>query len=67
MAVDVQTEPSFVSGNPKELFRGYYASRGGLSGCTYDIAPDGQRFLVIKESDSSVDFIQLLAVTDVKS
>ena len=28
---------------------GYFTSPGGFLGRTYDIAPDGQRFLMIKE------------------
>jgi hypothetical protein len=40
MAVDVQTSPTFSAGRPKALFEGSYGS--------YDITPDGQRFLVIK-------------------
>ena len=47
MAVGVQTEPSFAPGNAEEVFEGYWA---GALGRTYDISPDGERFLMIKES-----------------
>ena len=61
MAVDVQTEPSFAPGNAEVVFGGYYAPSGGVSGRTYDISPDGERFLMIKESGgdetSSMEFI----------
>ncbi len=40
MAVDVETSPTFRASRPKALFGGPYTS--------YDITPDGQRFLVIK-------------------
>ena len=49
MAVDVETEPVFAHGNPKELFGGYYS---GYAGRTYDISPDGKRFLMIKRDTS---------------
>jgi Tol biopolymer transport system component len=41
MAVDVQTSPVFRAGTPKMLFQGNYAG-------SYDVAPDGKRFLMIK-------------------
>ncbi len=44
MAVPVQTEPSFTPGTPEVLFEGAYATGVGRS---YDVAPDGQRFLMI--------------------
>ncbi len=56
MAVGVQTEPSFAPGNAEEVFGGYYAT--GVPGRTYDISPDGERFLMIKEGGSdSTEFI----------
>ena len=61
MAVGVQTEPSFAPGNAEEVFGGYYAPGGRSFGRTYDISPDGERFLMIKESGSdeisSTEFI----------
>ena len=62
MAVGVQTEPSFAPGAAEEVFGGYYA--GAAFGRTYDISPDGERFLMIKESGSdetsSTEFILVL-------
>jgi eukaryotic-like serine/threonine-protein kinase len=47
MAVPVQTSPRFSAGNPSKLFDGprnlVQPSR------TYDVSPDGQRFLMIKD------------------
>ena len=64
MAVGVQTEPSFAPGNAEEVFGGYYAPIGRAFGRTYDISPDGERFLMIKESGSdetsSTEFILVL-------
>jgi serine/threonine-protein kinase len=53
MVVPVQTESSFTAGIAEVLFaESYFAgtSVGGGSGRTYDISPDGRRFLMIKES-----------------
>ena len=67
MAVPVQavlTEPSFAPGNAEELFGagGYVAGGGRRIGRSYDISPDGERFLMIKESDetSSTEFVVIL-------
>ena len=55
MAVGVETEPGFAPGNAKEVFAGgYYAPDASSPGRTYDISPDGERFLMIKESGSDV-------------
>ena len=63
MAVGVQTEPSFAPGNAEEVFAGGFNTTGG-AGRSYDISPDGERFLMIKESGSdetsSTEFILVL-------
>jgi serine/threonine-protein kinase len=59
LSVPIQTNPSFVFGNPEVLFEGPYVI-GGMGGRNYDVAPDGERFLMIKpvENDSETsDFI----------
>ena len=48
MAVPINTEPTLSPGNPVALFSGSYAVAGGILPRPFDIAPDGQRFLVIK-------------------
>ncbi len=40
------TEPGFVPGNPELIFEGRYFT--SFIGRSYDIAPDGQRFLMLK-------------------
>ena len=52
MAVPVRTTPSFEPGRPTPVVRdqGYYWMLGGALGRFYDVAPDGQRFLMIKEA-----------------
>ena len=56
MAVPVQTEPTFTAGNGEAVFEGsYLGAAGSFSfGRTYDVAPDGQRFLMIKQ-DATAD------------
>ena len=46
MAVTVESESGFLPGNPELLFEGQY--RIGQSGA-YDVSPDGQRFLMMRE------------------
>jgi len=57
MAVAIDAVPSFVPGTPRPLFQypgGDYI-QVGLGGVTYDVAPDGQRFLMIKNVDEVTD------------
>ncbi len=44
MAVDVRTEPTFNAGTPYVLFEGPHVFRAGPD---YDLAPDGERFVVL--------------------
>jgi hypothetical protein len=46
MTVPIESGPGFQFGNPMRLFSGSYFA--GVSGRTYDVTPDGQRFLMIK-------------------
>lgn len=48
MVATVDTSSSFSATPPRELFRGGYEP-------AYDVAADGQRFLMIKSSDGSSD------------
>ena len=51
MVVSILTETEFAAGTPQLLFEGPYNNVPGLS---YDVAPDGQRFLVLQpEYDDS--------------
>jgi len=47
MAVPVRTGPTFDSGNPQVLFDWPYLAPGP-GGRTYDVSPDGRRFLALK-------------------
>ncbi len=44
--VSIKTEPTFTQGSPEVLFTGNYLT--GTTNRQYDIAPDGQRFLMIQ-------------------
>ncbi|MDA2923267.1 hypothetical protein MYX65_01185, partial [Acidobacteria bacterium AH-259-L09] len=50
MVVHYETEPRFTAGNPEVLFTGSYLYGSGRH---YDISPDGQRFLMIKEAEQT--------------
>jgi hypothetical protein len=55
-AVPIETEPTFSPGIPTTLFRGTYVSSsfilGTLELTPWDIHPDGERFLMIKEAET---------------
>jgi serine/threonine-protein kinase len=46
MVVPVQTTPGFKAGTPQALFKGDYLAP--QTGRTFDVSPDGKRFLMIK-------------------
>ena len=49
IAVPIQTEPTFSAGRPTPLFEKAYVSGGIAAIPHYDISPDGQRFLMVKQ------------------
>src|SRR5207249_11254816 len=55
MVANVTTQPSFTAAKPKMLFEGYYAGE-------YDVAPDGQRFVMIKPSEKELAATQINVV-----
>jgi dipeptidyl aminopeptidase/acylaminoacyl peptidase len=52
MAVDIATQSSFSVGKPKVLFEGPYEPTPATFPY-YDVSPDGQRFLMLKPSESA--------------
>ncbi len=61
MVVSVQTEPTFNPGRPRVLFEGSYFSSSISTGYQYyDISPDGQRFLMIKEAGTGPSQINVI-------
>ena len=61
MVVSISTEPEFKAGTPQEVFKGSYINIGGLS---YDVAPDGQRLLVLKPQFDDSQIRELHVVTN---
>ena len=59
MVADVETEPAFRAGRPRELFRGSFA-RDSFGNPNYDISSDGQRFVMVQGETTGPD--QLLIV-----
>jgi eukaryotic-like serine/threonine-protein kinase len=53
MAVDIVTSPELRISSPHLLFEQRYASGGALSIASYDVSPDGQRFLMVKDESSA--------------
>jgi eukaryotic-like serine/threonine-protein kinase len=52
MAVDIATQPVFAAGKPRMLFQGPYLPTP-LTNPNYDVSQDGQRFLMLKPSEST--------------
>jgi Tol biopolymer transport system component/predicted Ser/Thr protein kinase len=52
MAVPIDTDTGFTPGTPRKLFAENFAAIGGQR-LVYDVANDGQRFLMIKNAASS--------------
>lgn len=54
MAVEVATQPTFSPGKPGMLFEGTcLASQFPQMGTAYDVSPDAQRFLMIREVENT--------------
>jgi serine/threonine-protein kinase len=63
MAVELATQPTFSAGKPKVLFEGrYFAIQPPLTGTAYDVSPDGQRFLMVKENEAATSRMQINVV-----
>lgn len=60
IAVSINTDPSFTVGNPEVVFEGQYF--GALGGRSYDVSPDGEQFLMIREVESSAATQQIIVV-----
>ena len=55
--------PAFSAGRPRVCFEGrHLASVFPLIGVAYDVSPDGQRFLMIKEAEQSPSATQVVVV-----
>jgi serine/threonine protein kinase/Tol biopolymer transport system component len=59
MSVAVQTQPEFRAEAPKVMFEGPFLNVPGVS---YDVAPDGQHFIMIEENQKQAPTTQLNVV-----
>jgi hypothetical protein len=65
MAVDVTLQPTFTAGKPRVLFQGpYFASVFPFTGTAYDVSPDGQRFLMVKQNEQAAAAVPLNVVVN---
>lgn len=69
MVVSITTSPEIRASAPRQLWEGNYSagtsSSCGMVGVTstnYDITPDGQRFLMVRDEDSSVAGTRVVVV-----
>ena len=63
MAVQVTTQPAFAASKPSVLFeKEYAASEFPATGMAYDVSPDGQRFLMVKEAEQATTPTQINVV-----
>jgi eukaryotic-like serine/threonine-protein kinase len=61
MAVDVSTNPTFQSGTPRALFDTEMVDTGIRTGpMSWDIAPDGKRFLIISENSAGASSLNVI-------
>ena len=58
LAVPVRMQPTFQPGTPPQLFVGRYLSFTGPFR-TYDVTPDGKRFLLIRNKEAELAASQL--------
>ena len=60
MAVETTTAPGFSAGKPRMLFEGQqFLTPFPQTGVSYDVSPDGQRFLMIKDLEQSTSSTQI--------
>jgi len=63
MAVETTTQPSFSAGKSRLLYEGQYlTSVFPQLGTAYDVSPDGQRFLMVKELEQATSPTQINVV-----
>jgi serine/threonine-protein kinase len=60
MAVEIDTQSAFRAGQPRLLFEGPYRRQGSQT--YYDVTPDGQRFLMVKDNQRATVVTQIHVV-----
>ena len=61
IVVDITLEPEFQPGTPRVLFEGRFIETSGY-GRNYDVAPDGQSFLMIQQNMAGIEAAELRMV-----
>jgi len=64
MVSRVEASRTWVAAAPVRLFRGQYHFASGANTRTYDIAPDGKRFLMIKDVETVNDVQESIVVVE---
>jgi serine/threonine-protein kinase len=60
IAVPIETDPNFRQGNPEMMFEGdHFLAQGGPN---YDVSPDGEQFLMIREVEDTSATLQIIVV-----
>jgi len=59
--VDVTLSPEFRAGQPRVLFDGPFVN---LPGWSYDVSPDGKRFLVVENEELEKAHTELVVITN---
>jgi Tol biopolymer transport system component len=66
IAVSAKTSPTFIFETPRTLFQGTYVSSvnsaGSRDSTTWDISPDGKKFLMMKQSSAGEGLRKILIV-----
>jgi serine/threonine-protein kinase len=62
MVLDVTLKPSFTAAQPKVLFEGRYVTDVASAERSYDVTPDGQRFVMIMPSEQELAATQINVV-----
>jgi serine/threonine-protein kinase len=62
MSASVEGGSTFRASNPTRLFEGHYLMSAAIGSRTYDVSPDGRRFLMIKPVDGG-EFLPTAAPT----
>jgi Tol biopolymer transport system component len=69
MVVAVSTQPTFRASKPQVLWAGHYShgmssscGMPGTSSANYDLSPDGQRFLMVRDLDQDAISTRMVVV-----
>jgi Tol biopolymer transport system component len=66
MSVPIRTSPSFTHGTPTRIVTPPQTLRDWASGPTYDVSPDGRRFLFIKAPELDIQSLRVVLNWDLE-